>query len=78
MLNVEEKKIVAQKLIKMYEKKLSKVLTTSPQFGVYAKLISELSIFGLQSAEARIVSGEEPVSKRKAYTQFLTNSLRLK
>ncbi len=74
-MTTEIANIVTKKMISVYEKKLAKVLTTSAQFDVYAKLISELSIFGLDAArgyaEAKVVSGEEKIARRKAYSRFL-------
>ena len=72
--------IVTQKLVDTYERKISNVLSTSPEYSVYCKLVADLSIMGVnyttRVAEARIVSGQESKRVQKLYTQFLINCTR--
>jgi len=76
-----DKVATREKLMKMYDKKINKVLTTSKQYGVYIKLYAELSTFGvneaLRLAEREIAKPGIKVSARKCYTWFCINFQRL-
>lgn len=76
-----DKQAVREKLMKMYDKKINKVLSTSRQYDIYCKLYAKLSIFGvdeaLRLAESEIARNDIKISARKCYTQFCTNFLRL-
>ena len=76
-----DKEATREKLMKMYDKKISKVLSTSKQYGIYIKLYAELSIHGvdeaLRLAEREIARDGIKISERKCYTWFCINFQRI-
>lgn len=75
-MTYETLKAVSYELAEMYEKKIVKVLPTSVQYDVYAKLIADLYYEGARKmAEVAIQRANETDRKavKNVYRQFILN-----